>query len=157
MPTHGQRGLGPGDRDPREALARSDAGALRVTGLAQVSLSVTDLARSVAFYTDVLGLPLAYPVEGPVAFVVAGETSIMLATPNAGARPSSSVLYLRVDDIDGAYRTMVARDVTTRGAPHRIHRDPTGAETWLAFFEDPDGNLLSFYSLLEPATPGCAQ
>jgi DNA-binding CsgD family transcriptional regulator/predicted enzyme related to lactoylglutathione lyase len=137
-------------RDPREALGRSDVSALRIDGLAQVSQPVTDLARAVAFYGDVLRLPLLYPVEGPIAFFAIGETRLMLTSKGGGGRFPGSVLYLHVADIESAYGTFSSRGVTMRGAPHVIHTDANGTETWLAFFEDPDGNLLALMSEVAP-------
>jgi hypothetical protein len=43
----------------------------------------------------------------------------------------------------------MARGVTFDSGPHLIHRDDdgtfgrVGAETWMAFFKDPDGNVLA--------------
>ena len=60
---------------------------------------------------------------------------------------ASSVLYFRVDDIDATVKTLTAAGVSFVGQPHRIHRDEaTGDEEWMAFFEDPDRNMLALMS-----------
>jgi hypothetical protein len=61
-------------------------------------------------------------------------------------------LYFEVPDIDGAYSALKARGVEFDSAPHLIHRDetgtfgPAGGEEWMAFFKDPDSNVLALAS-----------
>ncbi len=49
------------------------------------------------------------------------------------------------------HRELEGRGVTLKGAPQLIHRHGDGTEEWMAFFEDPDGNLLA---LMEQVKPG---
>jgi catechol 2,3-dioxygenase-like lactoylglutathione lyase family enzyme len=64
------------------------------------------------------------------------------------AAPKSTV-YFRVEDIDAAHRGLIAAGVTFDDAPHLIHRDADGTfgtageEEWMAFFNDPSGNVLA--------------
>ena len=62
---------------------------------------------------------------------------------------SSSVLYFQVRDIHRAHETLLDRGVTFSSDPQLIHRDDPGifgepgAEEWMAFLSDPDGNTLA--------------
>jgi len=49
-------------------------------------------------------------------------------------------------------RVLTERAIHFTGAPHMIFKDDTtGVEDWMAFFEDPDGNVLSIMSRVAPA------
>lgn len=119
--------------------------ALLAGTLHQIAQRVDDLDASVAFYTEVLGLPLIARFDPPgLAFVRLGDTRLLLERGT-----SSGTLYLRVDDIDEAYRRLEGRGVVFESEPHLIHRDedgtfgPAGEEEWMAFFRDPAGNMLA--------------
>ena len=123
-----------------------------VQRLHQVAQRATDLDRAVSFYQDVLGLTFIARFDPPgLAFFELGNTRLLLED---NAPPA--VLYLAVDDIDAGYETLLARGVEFIGSPHLVHRDdagqfgPAGAEEWMAFFKDPDGNTLA---LLERRPP----
>lgn len=59
----------------------------RVHGLFEAHLNVRNLARSVAFYRDVVGLALAYELpERQVAFFWCGEPGAALRTESSRAR-----------------------------------------------------------------------
>lgn len=112
------------------------------TGLGQVSVPVGELARAVSFYRDAVGLPLLFEVPG-MAFFDCGGVRLMLAPGEGeGMGPPGSVLYFRVADIDAAHAEMAGRGVAFEAAPHRIARMPDH-ELWMAFFRDPEGNLMA--------------
>lgn len=118
-------------------------------GLHQVALGCADLARSVAFYRDTLGLAFIAEFDpAGLAFFRLGETRLLLERSDA-PEPGSAVVYLRVGDIQAAYTNLRERGVRFDGEPHLIHRDadgtfgPPGREEWMAFFRDPDGNVLA--------------
>jgi len=46
---------------------------------------------------------------------------------------------------------LMARGVTFEAAPHLIHKHDSGVEEWMAFFPDPDGQLLALMSQVPPA------
>ncbi len=54
----------------------------------------------------------------------------------------SSVIYYRVGDIQKGYEALLARGVSFEDKPHLIARMPDH-ELWMAFFRDPDSNLLA--------------
>ena len=50
----------------------------------QIHISVTDIDTSVAFYRDVLGIPLLFQVPGmPMAFFVSGDVRLYLGVPES--------------------------------------------------------------------------
>src|SRR5574341_1541269 len=67
-----------------------------IAGVGQIALTVKDLARSVAFYRDALGLRFLFQPPG-MAFFDCGGMRLMLALPEkpGDAGPSSSVIYFR--------------------------------------------------------------
>ncbi|NUT36350.1 MAG: glyoxalase/bleomycin resistance/dioxygenase family protein [Hamadaea sp.] len=111
--------------------------------VAQIHLSVTDLDRAVAFYRDVLGIPLLFTVPGqPMAFFASGEVRLYLGVPEAEEFRTRTVLYYSVDDIDAEHARLVEAGVPALDAgPHVVHRDDDG-ELWMAFFTDPDGHKI---------------
>jgi hypothetical protein len=76
------------------------------------------------------------------------------------AKTSAAVLYFDVPNIDAVFSALQARGVEFDSAPHLIHRDetgtfgPAGEEEWMAFFKDPDGNILALASRVAPRTIG---
>ncbi len=126
---------------------------LKLSKLSQVALSCSDLKRTIAFYRDVLGVEFVAEFSPPgLACFRLGPVGLLIeagATGEAGSRHGGNPLYFGVDDIQAAYAELMARGVTFDSAPHLIHRDDNGtfgrvgAETWMAFFKDPDGNVLA--------------
>ena len=82
-----------------------------------------------------------------LAFFRFGSTRILLER-NAPL----ATLYFRVDDVAKAAEELRARGVAIGSGPSLIHVDddglfgPAGAEEWMAFFRDPDGNVLAIAS-----------
>ena len=140
--------------------------------LVQIAQPVADLERAVAFYRDVVGLGYIATFDPPgLAFfrvdaagldaagsggtgegASTGEGSVRLmldAIPGAFDHPGSPI-YLGVADIEAAVRGLEQAGVAIEEGPTLIHRDETGdfgvvgTEDWMAFFRDPDGNILAF-------------
>jgi methylmalonyl-CoA/ethylmalonyl-CoA epimerase len=130
---------------------------LQLGQLRQISLHATDLERAVAFYRDVLGLPLLAAFGEQLAFFDLDGTRLMIDTvADEGAELSGSVLYFAVPDVAAAHRELQGRGVTFVDEPHVIHRDeagtfgPAGEDEWMVFFRDPEGNLLALASRQAP-------
>lgn len=137
---------------PEGGVMEAASELVKLGPLGQVSLPVSDIERSVAFYRDTLGLPHLY-TYGTLAFFDCDRTRLYLAQGGEGGGPlppSVSVLYFRVDDIGAAHQALRERGVTFTGAPHRIHTHPDGTEEWMAFFHDPDQNTLALLSQVRP-------
>jgi catechol 2,3-dioxygenase-like lactoylglutathione lyase family enzyme len=124
----------------------------------QIGSRVADVERGVAFYRDVLGAQLVASFDPPgLAFFAFGQTRLMLSKAESPEfdHPASP-LYFRVEDIHVAYGELKSRGVEFLGEPHFVHRDAEGtfgtpgAETWMAFFRDPDENLLAIASEVAP-------
>lgn len=125
--------------------------ALRLGRIGQVSLLCRDVGRAEAFYRDTLGLPHIFTFGDLTFFDMDGVRLYFQAVPDEQWRPGS-ILYFIVDDIHRAFAELKERGVRTASAPHVIYTDDaTGAEEWMAFFEDPDGNTLSIMSRVSPA------
>jgi len=112
---------------------------MTVSGMGQLSITVSDLDASVRWYRDVLGLPHLFTVEGqPMAFFQAGSVRLYLGeTPDERFR-SRPVVYYAVDDLEAAYAEVTGRGAPSMARPHLVHQDGE-TELWMAFVSDPDG------------------
>jgi catechol 2,3-dioxygenase-like lactoylglutathione lyase family enzyme len=120
--------------------------ALELGPLDQVSLFCRDVERSTRFYGRVLGLPHLGTYGDLVFFDMNGVRLYLHRKDEAEWRPGS-VLYFLTEDLEGQTSALERAGVRVSGRPHLIHREEaTGEETWMAFFEDPDGNLLALTS-----------
>ena len=99
----------------------------------RVLIHPTDLARSTAFYRDVLGLGVFREFPGGTVFFLGGgylEVSGRAAGPAAGGVQ----LWMQVRDLVAVHLELAAHGVTVLREPHR---EPLGLdEMWIA---DPDG------------------
>ena len=125
--------------------------ALEVNAFQQVAQPSSDLERSVAFYRDVLGAKHIATFDPPgLAFFDIGGVRLMLDAIPGAIEHEGSPLYFRVDDLDAAVAALREAGVDIEQEPTPIHRDeagdfgPAGSEEWMAFFRDPDGNILAF-------------
>jgi lactoylglutathione lyase len=115
-----------------------------------VVLVVEELDRALAFYCDVLGLPLAHR-SGPYAQLDTGVTRVSLFERQAMAAtlglqldaPSPDApgfeLGFKVTDCDAAYAELVAAGATPAVPPTDR---AWGQRT--AYVRDPDGHLVEF-------------
>lgn len=94
-----------------------------------------------------------------LAFFQLGGVRLLLEHSHA-PKPGDSVLYFRVPTSQDGFQTLRSRGVTFDSAPQLIHRDdagsfgPAGAEEWMAFFRDPDGNRLALAARLPGSRAG---
>ena len=110
--------------------------------LGQIGVTVSDVEKSVSFYRDTLGLKHLFSAPPGLAFFAAGAVRLMLSRPE---KPESerftSALYFKVADIQGTRDSLASRGVIFETEPHRVAKMPDH-ELWMAFFRDPDRNLL---------------
>jgi len=111
-----------------------------IQGIAQIALSVRDIAVATAFYRDKLGLAHLFDAPG-MSFFDVGGVRLMLSAQGGEPGNRATLVYLKVGDIAAAHTQLTARDVRFEQAPHVVGRSPD-SEVWLAFCADPDGNLL---------------
>ncbi len=112
---------------------------MRIDGLHHVAINVSDLARAVTFYTDVLGFA---PIDSrpdfgfPGAWLQAGSHQVHLMEI-AGAVPDRSQHYaLQIDDADAWAAHLDSKAVSYRRSPYFA-----GAGRQL-FVLDPSGNRI---------------
>lgn len=118
-------------------------------GVGQISLETRDMDRAVTFYRDILGLAhlFTFPHStGQLAFFDCDGVRLFLSSHEDRPLEKSSVIYFRVADVQAAYDALSTRGVRFEGAPHLIHRHESGLEEWMAFFRDPDENILALMS-----------
>ena len=116
----------------------------QILGVAQIALSVRDIAGATAFYRDSLGLEHLFDLPG-ISFFNVGGVRLMLSSQGGEPGGKSTICYFKVADLDTAHATLLARNVPFEQAPHVIGRTPT-SEVSLAFCNDPDGNLIGLMS-----------
>src|SRR4029079_9019743 len=107
---------------PRLA-AQSAPASLKVRGLSQLTLTVSDVSRSLKFYQDLFGMPVQAR-QGTTLFLRIGSGPQFLALKQAapGERPSISAFGMGVDDfsVDRVVRVLGEHGVmrtTGDGAP----------------------------------------
>ena len=109
--------------------------------IGQIALHVSDMERSVEFYGGVLGMTKMFAAPN-LAFFDNGGIRLMLSSNEGEPSGERSVIYYSVDDIRVAYKRLASAGVEFDDAPHIIHSSDN-YELWMAFFKDPDGNLLA--------------
>lgn len=115
-------------------------------GLGQVAVVVSDVARAIVFYRDMLGLRFLLSAGPNLAFLAAGPVRLMLTTPQGhGEAGRNSVLYFTVADIVATHAAIVARGASHERAPQLTARLPEH-DLWIGFVRDPDGNLVGLMS-----------
>jgi methylmalonyl-CoA/ethylmalonyl-CoA epimerase len=115
-----------------------------IEGIAQIALSVRDLAGANAFYGDTLGLKHLFDAPG-MSFFDVGGVRLMLSAQGGEPGGRGTIIYLKVNDIAAVHAALAAKNVRIEQPPHVVGRTPTN-EVWLAFCIDPDGNLLGLMS-----------
>ena len=114
--------------------------------IAQLGMPVTNLERAIAFYRDQLGLNLLFQVPN-LAFFDCGGVRLLLDASPAHAEHRGSIIYFKVPDANIAHDGLVAAGVIFERDPQLVAKMPeSGTEVWMAFFRDPDRNLLAIMS-----------
>lgn len=128
-----------------------------ITSIEHTTITVSDLNRSVDFYTRLLGFRVKREMWIPesqlrIVFLRLGETELELfgvpATRGTVHSDANDVvgykhICLRVDDVDEEYERLVRA-----GVPFRI--PPTDVQNVrIAFFKDPDGLDIELLHYLE--------
>jgi lactoylglutathione lyase len=136
---------------------------VNVRGLFETHLTVSDLSRSIEFYRDVVGLPLALelPERGAAFHWIGGPGRAMLGLWSIGSAPMNMQLHVAFE--------MELQDVLQ--APGRLREagieplsfsgEPTEEPSYIGwmpaaavYFRDPSGHLLEYLAMLqEPARP----
>ena len=115
---------------------------VKLSRVGYLMIPVRDMARSLAFYRDALGLAVRFAGD-EFAFLDGGGVAVALRKAgNLG--PASADHFIEVvfevDGIDAAYESLRARGVEFRNAPR-----PATGDRYAADFRDPDGHVLSIF------------
>jgi predicted enzyme related to lactoylglutathione lyase len=122
------------------------AAGISLSRIGQIAVVVHDLDRAVAFYRDVLGMKLLFQAPPKLAFFDCGGIRLMLSLPEeAEFDHPGSILYYKVEDIQGTWAVLRDHGADLRGEPHLLARMPDH-ELWMAFFRDTEGNTLALMS-----------
>ncbi|MBI4027126.1 MAG: VOC family protein [Verrucomicrobia bacterium] len=147
---------------------------MAITAVHHHKFMVSDLARSIGFYRDLLGMELLYEAERsniPAYDAIIGYKNIRLRLAmlkvkgdgalialiqylNPAARPrklehyfvGSSALALVVDDIHAEYQRLSAAGARFTSAPQDIVRDGKVVAR-AAYVSDPDGIRIELYEM----------
>jgi methylmalonyl-CoA/ethylmalonyl-CoA epimerase len=127
-------------------MTDAEGAAFGLDRIGQIAVPVEDIDAAVVFYRDVLGMRFLFQVPPGLAFFDCAGVRLMLDAP-AKAAPESygSIIYYSVPDLDAAHAKLVERGVTFEAGPHLIAK-MSDHELWMAFFRDPDRNLLALMS-----------
>jgi len=111
--------------------------------IGQISVTVHELDRAVAFYKDILRLAHLFSVPGRMAFFDCYGIRLMLAIPERGDLDHpSSILYFKVENIEQTYEALVKLGVYFETKPMLVA--PTATyDLWLAEFRDFENNVLA--------------
>ncbi|KQL35207.1 VOC family protein [Psychrobacillus sp. FJAT-21963] len=113
--------------------------------LGQIAVNVEIVERAVAFYKNVIGLPLLFETNG-LAFFECEGTRLLLSRPETEEfNHPSSVLYFQVKDLNGEVTRMKEAGATFIDEPHMVAKIGE-VETWMAFFKDTEGNTHALMS-----------
>jgi methylmalonyl-CoA/ethylmalonyl-CoA epimerase len=109
--------------------------------IGQIAFAVKNVERAIAFYRDTLGMKFLFQVPN-LGFFDCDGIRLMLSSGEQPDGASSSVVYFKVADILKEHQSLKARGVAFEQEPHLIARMPDH-DLWMAFFRDPDRNLLA--------------
>jgi catechol 2,3-dioxygenase-like lactoylglutathione lyase family enzyme len=112
--------------------------------ISAITLRVTDMARSVHFYNQLLGLEVIYggPHASFTSLRTAGPQDAILNLEQGTSSSGWGRLIFHVRDVDEAWGHLKAR-----GLDAQRPQDASWGERYF-HLQDPDGNELSFAKLL---------
>jgi lactoylglutathione lyase len=132
--------------------------AVPVRGLFEAHLTVGDIDRAVAFYRDVVGLPVALelPERGAAFMWIGAPGRAMLGLWSLGSMPMALSLHIAFDvapqDVLGAPARLAEHGVQ----PLSFFGDPATEPSvigWMpaaaVYFRDPDGHQLEYLAMLD--------
>lgn len=114
--------------------------------IGQIAVPVSDIDRAIAFYRDILGMRFLFQAPPGLGFFDCNGVRLLLDSPvKKQEKNYSSIIYYKVTEIQAAYETLSARGVAFEQKPELVAKMPDH-ELWMAFFRDPDSNLLALMS-----------
>jgi lactoylglutathione lyase len=136
---------------------------MSVRGLFETHLTVADLSRAVAFYREVVGLPVALeaPERGAAFHWISQPGQAMLGLWSIGSAPMGMQLHIAfamsLCDVLAAPERVVSQGIQ----PLSFFGEPADEPSvigWMpaaaVYFHDPDGHQLEYLAMLEgPGRP----
>jgi lactoylglutathione lyase len=131
---------------------------MSVRGLFETHLTVADLNRSVAFYRDVVGLPVALelPERGAAFHWIGRPGQAMLGLWSLGSAPMGMRLHIAFDMTLADVRTAPDRLREQGIEPLSFFGEPATEPSvigWMPaaaiYFRDPDGHMLEYIAMLD--------
>jgi len=117
-----------------------------LSSIGQIAVPVRDLERAIAFYRDILGMKFLFQaLPGLGIFDCNGVRLLLDAAAEVQTGNHSSIIYYKVTDLNDAHAELTRRGVIFEQKPNLVARMPDH-ELWMAFFRDPDANLLALMS-----------
>ena len=115
--------------------------------VAQLLIPVEDLDRAVAFYRDTLGLSLASEDNFASVFSTAGVTLRVSTVPDFTPH-EHTILGFHVPDVAATVKALREKGLAFNTYQHLRHDElgvwtAPGVTVRVAWFKDPDGNVLS--------------
>jgi len=125
--------------------------------IGQIAITVTDLARARDFYQNTLGMRFLFDA-GRLTFFQCGDIRLMVSATDKPGPRGGTILYFKVEDIQAVYAHLRQQGVEFLEPPHLVAKMPDH-DLWMAFLNDPDGNVLGVMSEVRQAdrpgfTPG---
>jgi glyoxylase I family protein len=112
------------------------------TGIEHFAIASPNPKRLADFYVDTLEFKITFEYAGNY-FVQAKDGALIEIIPAEGDRPDSAMrtpglrhIALSIDNFDEAYAHLQKQGIKFEGEPYQVEGNR------LAFFKDPDGNLL---------------
>ncbi len=142
-------------------MVEHSTAAIPVTGLYESHLTVSDLARSVAFYREVVGLELAHavPQRHAAFFWVGGRDRSMLGLWSIHGSPVRLRLHIAfqtgLEQVIRSVAVLRSVGIVPRGGGGGPEVDEPVVFLWMpaasVYFDDPDGHSLEYISILPDA------
>jgi methylmalonyl-CoA/ethylmalonyl-CoA epimerase len=126
-------------------MSDSEDTRFRLAVVGQIAIPVTDIDRAIGFYRDTLGMQFLFQAPPGLGFFDCSGVRLLLDSPAKELAGKSSTIYFKVADIHEAFEIMSSRGAVFEQDPHVIAEMPDH-DLWMAFFRDPDSNLLALMS-----------
>ena len=113
-----------------------------ISKIGQLAITVSNIEKALSFYRDILNLEFLFSPSENLAFLLCGETRIMLSTSQGeGEIGKNSILYFFATDIESVYEEALKKGAEKERTPQLV-ADMQDHELWIGFLKDPDGNLV---------------
>ena len=113
--------------------------------IGQIAINAKDIGRAVRFYRDTLGMRFLFEFPNLAFFDCGGVRLMLSGAESPEFDHPGSVLYYKVDDINGTYESLKKRGADFIDAPHLIAK-MDDHDLWMVFLRDTEGNTLALMS-----------